>query len=83
MMLNFNVLNYTFPGCVWWPSCADLVGLNFKTKQIFVIEGGMHSYDDLKWLVHCYQLDKIPRNWKRLKHQDFDSKIIEKWYQLV
>lgn len=76
--LTLNDLDYKFPDFVWWINPAEIVGINFNTKQLMVIDDGCCWSNDGKWLVHGYQLDTIPSDWHSLKFCDSDYKILEK-----
>lgn len=83
LKIDMNCLDNTFPNFVWWTNRAEICGINFETKQFIAIEDGACVTVDGKWLVHGYQLTEIPSDWKKLKYEVSDNKIIEKWYNLT
>lgn len=83
--LRINDLDRAFPDFVWWRNGSEICGINFTTKQLITIEDGTCRSKDGKWLVHGYQFNEIPTDWKRYKYpsEEMAEKIIEEQRQLV
>lgn len=78
--ITYNDLDIKFPGFIWWSSVLEIVGINFNTKQLLIIDDGLCCNEDSKkWMVHGYQLDTIPSDWRSLKYCASENKILEKW----
>lgn len=58
--IDFGKLTQKYPGFAWVDRCAELCGYNTETREWIVIDDGMCSSYDGKWIVHVYQLpDRI------------------------
>lgn len=81
--ISFSKLDFLFPGFVWWTACHELCGINFDTKQQICIDDGMCGSEDGTWVVFGYNLETIPKHWKRLKFESSEDMFIEERVKLI
>lgn len=83
--ISVSRLTLEYPDFVWFGFHAELIGINFDTKQVITIDDGT-CVSDMGWLVHGYNLKAIPTDWrtriyKYLVEGDPECLVIEKFME--